>query len=155
MGRKLKRSKSDKVLAGVCGGVAEYLNLDPTIIRLGFVFTTFFGGLGPIAYIVGIFIMPEQESYKPDSFFDEDRDVHGGNNMDYDSEKDFTQVMGDNMDSVDTNSQKSSAFVGVSLIVLGLMFLFKQFIPKINFMQLFPVVLVIIGMLIVFRNGRK
>ncbi|WP_010251401.1 PspC domain-containing protein [Acetivibrio cellulolyticus] len=152
MGRKLKRSKHDKVLAGVCGGVAEYLNLDSTIIRLGFVLLTFFGGVGPIAYIVGVFIMPQQESYKPNNFFDEDKDNIGA---EYDSEKDFTQVMGDSMDTGSQDSQRSGAFVGVSLILLGLMFLAKQFIPAINFTQLVPVLLIVIGIFIVFRNGRK
>lgn len=156
MGSKMKRSKHDKVIAGVCGGIADYLNIDPTIIRLGFVFATFFGGIGPIAYIVGIFVMPENESYKPKNFFDGGNDMNVDDNMEYyDSDKDFTEVMGDSVDSGDPNSKKSSTFVGISLMLLGVMFLFKQFIPKINFVELVPVLLVVIGLLIVFRNGRK
>lgn len=156
MGTKMRRSKHDKVIAGVCGGIADYLNIDPTIIRLGFVFATFFGGIGPIAYIVGIFVMPEKEGYKPNNFFEGDSDMKVDDNIEYyDSDKDFTEVMGDSMDSGEPNSKKSSTFLGLSLILLGVMFLFKQFIPKINFVELVPVMLVVIGLLIVFRNGRK
>ncbi len=148
MVRKLRRSKHDKVLAGVCGGIAEYFNLDSTIIRLGFVLMAFSGGLGVLAYIVGIFIMPEKESYKPSNFYEEDSDV-------YDSEKDFTQVMGDTMDTKTHDPQRSKTFVGISLILLGVLFLAKEYIPRIDFVQLTPVLLVLIGVFIVFKNGRK
>ena len=153
MGRKLRRSKHDKVLAGVCGGIAEYFNIDSTIIRLGFVLMAFPGGLGFLAYIVGIIIMPGKESYRPDNFYDGDSDF--GVNTEYDSEKDFTQVMGDTMETKSHDSQKSKNFVGISLIVLGVLFLIREYIPKIDFIKLIPVLLVLIGVSIVFKNGRK
>ena len=76
--------------------------------------------------------------------------------MEYDSEKDFTQVIGDTKDSGSQDSQKSRTFVGISLILLGVLFLAKQYISiNINPMKLIPVVFVVIGFLIVYRNGRK
>lgn len=156
MGSKMKRSKHDKKIAGVCGGIGEFLEIDPTIVRLGFVFATFFGGIGPIAYIILLFVMPENDSYKSSNFFDEDNDIHTDYKMgDYDSDKDFTHVMGDSMDFDSSNSKKTSAFLGISLILLGVLLLIKQFIPKINFVELLPALLVLIGLIIVFRNGRK
>lgn len=56
--RKLYRSQTDRVLAGVCGGVGEYLNIDSTIIRILWVVLTILGGSGIILYIVSIFIIP-------------------------------------------------------------------------------------------------
>lgn len=56
---KLYRSKQNRVIAGVCGGIAEYLNIDPLIIRIGWIATAFFAGAGIIAYIAAIFIIPE------------------------------------------------------------------------------------------------
>jgi len=58
--RRLYRSKSNKVIAGVCGGIAEYLNADATIIRIVVLLMTFFGGSGLILYVIAFFIMPEQ-----------------------------------------------------------------------------------------------
>ena len=58
-GRKLKKSKPDAKLCGVCGGIGEYLNIDPTIIRLLFVLlgcTT----TGIIIYLIAAIIIPEQ-----------------------------------------------------------------------------------------------
>ncbi len=57
---KLYRSRSDKKLAGLCGGLAEMLDVDPTIVRLGVVFTCFVTGVIPvvITYLVAWWIVP-------------------------------------------------------------------------------------------------
>jgi len=56
--KKLYRSRKDSKIAGVCGGIAEYFNVDPTIIRLLAVLTIFFGGGGVVAYIIAWLIIP-------------------------------------------------------------------------------------------------
>ncbi|WP_373893360.1 PspC domain-containing protein [Virgibacillus natechei] len=64
--KKLYRSNSNRMIAGVIGGVAEYFNIDATIIRLFFVILLFMTGFFPLAlaYIVSIFIIPnEREIY--------------------------------------------------------------------------------------------
>lgn len=58
--KRLCRSTSSKMIFGVCGGIAEYLNLDPTIIRLLWVLLTFMAGSGIFAYIICAIIMPEE-----------------------------------------------------------------------------------------------
>jgi len=58
--RRLYRSRTNKVFAGVCGGLAEYLDIDATIIRLVWVLLTLLGGAGIILYIVAFFIVPEK-----------------------------------------------------------------------------------------------
>lgn len=60
--KKLYRSRADKRIAGVCGGFAEYFNVDATIIRLGFVFVSICTGIFPgiIAYLFAIIIVPEK-----------------------------------------------------------------------------------------------
>lgn len=50
----------DRVLLGVCGGIAEYFNLDSNIIRLAWVFFCLLGGSGVLAYIIAAFIIPDQ-----------------------------------------------------------------------------------------------
>lgn len=58
--KKLYRSEKNKVLAGVCGGLAEYFNIDVTVLRLLWMLVVIFTGIFPgvIAYILAIFIMP-------------------------------------------------------------------------------------------------
>ncbi len=58
--RKLYRSKTNRQLAGVCGGLAEYFNLDPTLIRVLFVILAVLGGSGVILYIALWIIVPKQ-----------------------------------------------------------------------------------------------
>ena len=58
--RRLYRSQTNKVFAGVCSGLGEYLNIDATIVRLVWILITFLGGAGIIAYIFAYFIVPEK-----------------------------------------------------------------------------------------------
>ena len=60
--KKLYRSQTNKKLAGVCGGLAEYLNIDPTIVRLVWVLATLFVGCGILAYIIALIVMPVQSA---------------------------------------------------------------------------------------------
>ena len=57
--KKLYRSKKNRMIAGVCGGVGEYLNTDPTIIRVLWVIATFWG-IGLLAYIIAWIVIPEK-----------------------------------------------------------------------------------------------
>lgn len=58
--KRLYKSKK-KMICGVCGGIAEYFNIDPTLVRLIVVFLAFAGvGSGILAYIVAAIVMPEQ-----------------------------------------------------------------------------------------------
>lgn len=57
--KRLYRSTTNCMLAGVCGGIAEYFNLDPTLIRLAWVLFCALGGSGVLAYIVAAIIIPK------------------------------------------------------------------------------------------------
>lgn len=63
MSKKLYRSRSNKMLAGVCGGIADYLNLDATIVRLCWVLFSLFLGSGILAYIICTIIIPKDMNY--------------------------------------------------------------------------------------------
>ncbi len=59
MEKKLRKSSANRMLAGVCGGVAEYLDVDPTVVRVVWAISSAFAGAGVIAYIACAIIMPE------------------------------------------------------------------------------------------------
>lgn len=59
MNKRLYKSKINKMLCGVCGGIAEYFDLDPTLIRLGWAVFCALGGSGIIAYIIAAIIIPD------------------------------------------------------------------------------------------------
>ena len=59
-GKRLHKSESDKKICGVCGGIAEYFGVDPTLIRLAWVVFCLLGGSGVLAYIIAALIMPDR-----------------------------------------------------------------------------------------------
>ena len=60
MQKKLYKSNTDKKLFGVCGGIAEYIGMDSTIVRLILVLAVLFAGCGVLAYIVAALVMPDK-----------------------------------------------------------------------------------------------
>ena len=59
--RKLNKSTANKMVAGVCAGIADYFDLDPTWVRIGYILLTLisFGGFGILVYIILAFVMPD------------------------------------------------------------------------------------------------
>ncbi|MBE0690960.1 MAG: PspC domain-containing protein [Anaerolineae bacterium] len=60
MKKRLVRSKTNRQISGVCAGLAQYFELDPTVVRLIFVVATLLGGPGLVIYIVLAIVMPEE-----------------------------------------------------------------------------------------------
>ncbi len=58
--KKLYKSNQNKVIAGVCGGIAEYFDIDPTIIRLAWVLFCLIGGSGVLGYIICALVIPSE-----------------------------------------------------------------------------------------------
>jgi phage shock protein PspC (stress-responsive transcriptional regulator) len=63
MEKKLYKSKN-RVISGVCGGIAEYFGIDPTLVRIGWALLIFFGGSGILIYIICACIMPDNPGTK-------------------------------------------------------------------------------------------
>lgn len=61
MKKKLHRPKDDRLIGGVCAGIAKYFNVDPTLIRLIWAFATLFWGTGIILYLLAWIIIPEEK----------------------------------------------------------------------------------------------
>ncbi|NOZ71731.1 MAG: PspC domain-containing protein [Chloroflexi bacterium] len=60
MTKRLYRSRKDQMIAGVCGGIGEYLNIDPTLVRLAFLLLAIWGGGGVLAYLIAWIVIPEE-----------------------------------------------------------------------------------------------
>ncbi|HOT94912.1 MAG TPA: PspC domain-containing protein [Methanoregulaceae archaeon] len=61
--KELKRSRTDRMVAGICGGIGVYLGIDPNVIRLIWVVVTLFsGGLGLLAYLLAWILLPGEEA---------------------------------------------------------------------------------------------
>ena len=58
--KKLYRSRNNRMIAGICAGLGDYFDLDPTLVRLGLVALVLVGGTGLLAYLIGWIIIPEE-----------------------------------------------------------------------------------------------
>ena len=76
--KKIYRSKTDRKIAGVCGGIAEYLDIDPTLVRLLWVLLVMFAGTGILGYIICAIVIPEAPE-APDNGYTPYQDVGAGN----------------------------------------------------------------------------
>ena len=107
---RLTRSETDKMIAGVCGGLAEYLNLDPVWVRLLFVLLLFASGIGAPIYLVLWVIMPrEAVAGEP------------GNTVLQDNFDDLSQTVSEKVGRLNRPST-----VGTLLILFGIYFLLSQ-----------------------------
>jgi len=60
MDKRLFRSRSNQVISGLCAGIGDWLNVDPTVIRLLTIALVLFGGCGILCYLIGWIIIPEE-----------------------------------------------------------------------------------------------
>jgi phage shock protein C len=77
MGNRLRRSESDRVLAGVAGGVAQRFGISSTLVRLAWVLSVLFGGLGILAYLILWLVLPKDPTHTPAIRIAEERYARG------------------------------------------------------------------------------
>jgi len=149
--KKLYRSKKNKVIAGVCGGLGEYFNIDPVLIRLLWVLATLIYGAGIFAYILAWIIIPEQKESilvppkKTEETLNEETESS--------AEEVITEEKVAATDSAD--SAESRKVGGIILIVIGAFFLLREIWPFFPLRQLWPLLLIILGLFLIFDFGSK
>lgn len=154
MEKRLYRSRENKVISGVCGGIADYFEVDPTFIRLLWAVSVLFAGTGIIAYILCIIIIPEEPTMRRRkeeemAKFDEDDVI-----VDIDDEEDYeeegtTQV-------VKSDKKHGNYVVGIALIAVGAMFILRRVFWWLNIdfaWDLFwPALLVLFGFYLITKK---
>jgi phage shock protein C len=149
--KRLYRSVADRRIGGVAGGLAEYFIMDPLLIRLIFVVLALAGGGGVLIYIVLWIVTPEnpvhvipvntdniQQNQKPAD------PPSGESGPDTNTETQSSAPVPPS--TPQTGKRNSGSLIGgLVLITLGALFLADELIPQINFGDLWPVLLVVIG----------
>lgn len=134
---KLYRSTSNKVIAGICGGLGDYFNIDPAILRVVFVLITIFGGGGILIYLVLWVVMPQE-----------------GKTM-----KAGEDYIKDNVEEIKTRSKEIAGkdhrpFLGIAIVVVGLTLLFNNLgFHYFNFIgKLWPLIIVALGISLLTKS---
>jgi len=145
----LSRNKDEAIVAGVCAGLAEYFHTDPTLVRISFVILAFFGGFGIIAYLILIIIMPINNTpHNP-----EDPTVEGHVPDRASDLKKETQALFKDIDKHLSKSHNGShGIFGFAILLIGLLLLTNNFFPDYNLPKLWPLLLVLLGIGIMFKH---
>jgi len=160
MERKLYRSRSDRVVGGVCGGLARYFGIDSTIVRLIFVLLIFANGLGILAYIIMAIIVPLESSETTESKDTVKENVEEMKETARELGREVRSTFageGDKSEDVTKLRHRRRNVLGIILIVVGLLFLLASFdlFWWFHWGNLWPVIVIAIGLLIIFGIRRK
>ncbi|MBE0638525.1 MAG: PspC domain-containing protein [Bacteroidales bacterium] len=154
--KRLYRSRYDSVIAGVAGGLAKYFNIDPIIFRILFVALVFAGASGVLIYIILWIAVPLDPDY---TFFKYNRQTGYKPTMEPPQEVEPDMEKKDEpqsearettftMDVKRNPRNEGSLIAGIIFIVLGSIFLFARIIPGINMRDLWPLLLIAAGILV-------
>jgi|Deesub1362A_J573_1020465.scaffolds.fasta_scaffold09078_1 phage shock protein PspC (stress-responsive transcriptional regulator) len=126
---KLYRNKDDRVVFGVCSGLAKYFNIDATLIRLIFITGAFLKGVTILIYIILAVLIPERERV-------EIKEISPGKEPEHVFDKDERQK-----------------FLAYLLILIGVFVFVQELIPFfLSDSQIFAIALILIGIALLFRN---
>jgi phage shock protein C len=156
MTRRLYRSRTDTVLGGVAAGLATYLNADPALVRIAWaILIPLTGGAAFLAYVIAWIVVPEEPAGAVLTTPASDVLAEGDETDDrgvatYASGVSTPAAVPDS----DTGG-RAALVVGIGLVLLGIWFLVRQYLPPINWDLLWPVVLIGIGGLILVMSTRR
>ena len=140
MNRRLYRCRENRMLAGVAGGVAEYAGLDPSLVRILWLVSVFFWGVGILLYVAMIFIVP-LEPLTPEAAA-----AHAA----------AEGVGGGSTHRHREGSGRAMTFIGVVLILLGGVALIDAYLPGwASWRQLWPLLFLGAGGFLVFNSMRR
>jgi len=160
MEKRLYRSRSDRMLWGVCGGLAKYFDMDPTIVRVLAVLLIFANGLGILAYIIMAIVVPLEGSKvaTPKETMKENVEEMKETASELGREARSTFVEEEvESEAVDKVRHRRRNILGILIIVLGLLFLLGSFdfFWWFSWGNLWPLILVAVGLLIIFSTRRR
>jgi phage shock protein PspC (stress-responsive transcriptional regulator) len=145
--KKLYRSRTNRVFLGVAGGLAEYFDVDPVLVRLLFVVLTVFSGVGIILYIIGLIVIPEEPVGK-------DSMAKKTTKTESEVTEKVNEAAGKVRDAMDKSQMGRGRLLGgLVLILLGLMFLGQMFWPTIDGKLFVGALFILIGVFVL--TGRR
>lgn len=148
MDRRLYRSNTDRMLGGVCGGLGQYLGIDPTLVRVFFVLLALANGIGVLIYLVMWVIVPLEGQGEATS----DQTIRSG----ADEIAERARALGGNLG---TSNQGAAVLIGAILIALGLIFLLQNlnivWLQWLSFGILWPLLLIAAGLALIWRRARE
>lgn len=157
MNRRLVRSRTDRVIGGVAAGLADYMNADTALVRIAWaLLIPLTGGAALLAYIVAWIVVPEATDAPyaavapgtelDTSAVDPDAPASSGVDAPVYTTPVATSSGGDN---------RAGLVIGIGLVLVGLWFLLREYLPNFDWSLVWPVVLIGVGVLILVGVSRR
>lgn len=129
--KRLQRNTRNKVIAGVCSGLADFFGIDVALMRVIFILLLVAGYSGFLIYLILWIVMPKARYAENQSY--------------------------DNAETAAAQSGKGSWIAGVILIAIGSLCLLDDFLPKFDWSTIWPVLLIVLGLLLIvpFKNRKS
>lgn len=160
MTRRVYRSKDDRVIAGVCGGLAKYFDIDPVIVRIIAVLSVFASGLGLLAYLIFWLVVPleESEAAKPGDTVK--ANVEEMKDAANELGQDLRAALGEGDADPEQRARLRSrhlGWIGIAIIAVGVLILLSNLniFWWFHWGILWPIPVIAIGVLVVVAARRK
>jgi len=141
MERRLYRSRKNRIVAGVAGGLGEYFDIDPVFVRVIFVVATLAGASGLLAYVILWIVVPKERLIIPTI----DTPTEGGEKM-QEENKNYENRY---------HKRHGSVIGGIVLVVIGGLFLADNYLPRFSFSDTWPLILVAVGIGLIMNSVRR
>jgi phage shock protein PspC (stress-responsive transcriptional regulator) len=133
------------MIGGVCGGLGRYLNVDPILFRLLFVLALIIGGSGFLVYVILWIVIPEEKA----PVINAEPNTHE-NMTDTNNQTETPKKPGETPEKPARND--GNLWGGLILITLGGIFLIDRFVPRIDFGDLWPLILIVVGIILISKS---
>lgn len=145
MSKKLYRASDERsMIGGVCAGIADYFDIDPTLVRLAFLFIMLARGAGLLAYVIAWVVIPEKptgsEYSSPYKDSSDDSKKKMNKERPYPIEK--------------NKSDKRKKLLGMILIGIGTFFIIDFWLPHFYWRRIWPILIIGLGILIIIKDKR-
>ncbi len=149
--KKLQRSRTDKILFGVCGGLSRHFNIDATLVRVIFILLTLSNGIGTVLYLALAIIVPKEPG--------EDTPVDRREKI-----RDFAHEVGQKTKEMAREVSHNDWFIdsrnifGLVVVIVGLMLLANQFFPYRfwpDWSLIWPVAIILLGLYIISKHNKR
>jgi len=156
--KKLYRSKRDRIIAGVCGGLGKHFNVDPVLLRIVFVALTLINGAGVILYLILAIIVPNESNEKVTA--DKKGKIKeiaeevtkGAQSVADEVAKEAKSLASELQERQGWFSDKRN-FLGIIIILIGVVALLDQVLPMVfNWNIFWPMLIILVGVYIIFRK---
>ncbi len=150
----ISRSRHNKIFGGVAAGLGEYLTIDPIVIRVLFVVSVLFSGIGILLYLIMWIVIPEERI-----IFDDVSGSSANNNVNENSGTtngaDSTSADNINFAFYQEKKKNGKVIFGIILVIIGMFFLGIEIFSFLNFDDLFPVILIGLGVFLLWKSKNR